>query len=201
MQSHAEMTWPASLAVTNLYATGGTTLPTARNTIEPEDVIRAKDFRRALAELRGANVAPFGSFYAAFIHPDQAYDLKQETGEGSWTAPHVYSQPDEIWTGEIGAFSGFRVVETPRAPLFADAGSSTTLTDVYAAIFMGRQALAKAFSTTDGNGAMPKVVLSPVTDLLARFRHLGWYWLGGYARFREASLRRVESSSSIGTNA
>ncbi len=132
---------------------------------------------------------------------NNSYDLRGETGAAAWRDPHTYSQPGEIWTGEVGAFEGFRFVESPRTPVFADAGSSTTLTDVYSTLFIGRQALAKAYSTTDGNGAMPKVVLSPVVDLLARYRHLGWYWLGGYGRFREASLRRVESSSSIGTNA
>jgi len=66
---------------------------------------------------------------------------------------------------------------------------------------MGRQALAKAFSTQDGNGAMPKVVRGNVTDLLMRLMPIGWYWLGGYGRFREASLRRIESASSIGVNA
>lgn len=182
------------------YATGGGTTPTARNTVEPGDTLTAHDVRVELARLRAAFAAPFGTYYAAFIHPDVSLDLKEETGSASWTDPHTYSQPEEIWTGEIGMFSGFRFVETASTPMFADAGSSTTLTDVYATLFMGRQALAKAYSTTDGNGAMPKVVLSPVTDLLARFRHIGWYWLGGYARFREASLRRVESSSSIGTN-
>jgi hypothetical protein len=39
-----------------------------------------------------------------------------------------------------------------------------------------------------------------VVDVLQRFQPVGWYWLGGYARFREASLRRVESASSIGAN-
>jgi N4-gp56 family major capsid protein len=66
---------------------------------------------------------------------------------------------------------------------------------------MGRQALAKAHSIVDGNGPFPRVVRGPVTDTLYRFQPIGWYWLGGYGRFREASLRRIESSSSIGENA
>jgi hypothetical protein len=83
----------------------------------------------------------------------------------------------------------------------SDGSGSTGTIDVYATLVMGRQALAKAYSVTDGNGAMPKVVRGEVTDLLRRFQPVGWYWLGGYGRFREASLRRVESSSSIGANA
>jgi N4-gp56 family major capsid protein len=184
------------------YATGGTTDPTARNTVEPNDTLTAWDVRRVLAELRGASVAPNrGGYYTAYIHPDVSFDLRGETGAAAWRDPHTYSQPGEIWSGEIGVFEGFRFIETPRAPVFADAGSSTTLTDVYATIFTGRQAIAKAYSTSEGNGAQPRVIMSPVVDKLKRFQPMGWYWLGGYGRFREAALRRVESASSIGTNA
>ena len=182
------------------YATGGSTDPTARNTVEPGDILTATDVRRALADLRGANVASFGGYYAATIHPDVSFDLRAETGAAAWRDPHTYSQPTEIWNGEVGVFEGFRFMETPRAAVFADAGSSTTLTDVYATLFMGRQALAKAYSSVDGNGPQPRVVFGPVVDHLRRFVPVGWYWLGGYGIFRQAAIRRVESSSSIGSN-
>lgn len=173
-----------------------------RTSLTPGNVLTADNVRRALAELRGASVAPnAGALYTAFIHPDVSFDLRRETGAAAWRDPHTYSQPNEIWSGEIGAFEGFRFIETPRAPVFADAGSSTTLTDVYATIFTGRQALAKAFAVGEGNGSQPRVIIGPVTDKLERFHPVSWYWLGAYGRFREEALRRVESASSIGTNA
>lgn len=175
---------------------------TSRNTVIPTDKLTAANARRALAELRGANVAPTrGNLYTAFIHPDVAYDLKGETGEAGWLAPHVYSEPGGIWASSMGSFNGFEWIETPRAPVFADAGSSTTLTDVYATLFMGRQAIAKGYSIADGNGSNPRIMPSPVVDHLRRFTGMGWYHLVGYARFREEALRRVESSSTIGSNA
>jgi N4-gp56 family major capsid protein len=175
---------------------------TARNTVEPVDTLLARNVRRARAELVGANVAPNrGNLYTAYIHPDVAYDFTGETGEAGWRAPHVYSSPENIWTSEIGAFGGFAFIETPRAPVFADAGSSTTLTDVYATLFTGQQAIAKAYSDVEGLGATPRVIMSPIVDKLKRFVPISWYHLVGYARFREASLRRVESASTIGTNA
>lgn len=183
------------------YATGGATDPTARNTVEPGDVLAGDDVRRALADLRGANVATIGGNYVSWIHPDVSYDLRGGTGGANWRDPHTYSDPSNIYNGEIGLFEGFRFVETPRAPVFADAGSSTTLTDVYRTMFAGRQALAKAWSFQDGNGPYPRVVLGPVTDKLRRNVPVGWYFLGGYSIFRQAALRAVESSSSIGTNA
>jgi hypothetical protein len=47
---------------------------------------------------------------------------------------------------------------------------------------------------------VPQIRRGPVVDSLMRFNPIGWYWLGGYGLFRQASLRRIESSSSIGAN-
>lgn len=184
------------------YATGGATDPTARNTVEPGDIITAHDVRRARVDLAGASVQPVdGVYYASVIHPDVAFDLRTETGSGAWRTPREYADPRDIYTGEVGAFEGFRFMESPRAPVFSDAGSSTTLTDVYATIFFGREALAKAYSTYEGRGPVPITIFGAVVDKLKRFQPVGWHWYGQYGIFRQAAVRRVESSSSIGTNA
>ena len=73
------------------------------------------DILAAQKNLRAQNVAPFGSYYAAVIHPDVAYDLQLT---GNYLAPHQYAQPAEIWAGEIGALNGFRFIETPRAEVY-----------------------------------------------------------------------------------
>ena len=187
-----------------IYGGGGATNPSSRTTVAAEDIIEANDIRKVTAQLRGANVPTFNGLYMAYIHPDVAYDLRKETGAAAWRDPHVYSDPGAIYNAEIGAFEGVRFIETPRAKVFADSSDGvggTGLVDVYCTHVMGRQALAKAYSSIDGNGAVPKVVRGPVVDTLNRLQPIGWYWLGGYGRFREASLRRIESSSSIGVNA
>jgi N4-gp56 family major capsid protein len=187
-----------------IYGGGGATNPSSRTTVAAEDIIEANDIRKVTAQLRGANVPTFNGLYMAYIHPDVAYDLRKETGAAAWRDPHVYSDPSAIYNAEIGAFEGVRFIETPRAKVFADASDGaggSGLVDVYCTHVMGRQALAKAYSSIDGNGAVPKVVRGPVVDTLNRLQPIGWYWLGGYGRFREASLRRIESSSSIGVNA
>lgn len=186
-----------------VYGTGGATTPTSRETVEASDVIAADDIRLVVARLRAANVATFNGDYMGYIHPDVSYDFRGANGAANFRDPHVYSDPANIYNGEIGKWESVRFIETSRAPKFEDASNgsgSTGNIDVYATLVMGRQALAKAYSTTDGNGANPKVVRGMVTDLLKRFQPVGWYWLGGYGRFREASLRRIESSSSIGAN-
>lgn len=186
-------------AGTNVRYSGNAT---SRATVDPGDNLTADNVRRARVDLVGANVMPVnGPLYWAFIHPDIAYDLRKETGAAAWRDPHTYSAPELIWSGEVGAFEGFRFIETPRAPLFADAGSSTTLTDVYATLFGGKQALAIAHSAAEGYARYPTIVKGPMVDALQRIQPIGWKWLGVHGRFREAALRRVESSSTIGANA
>jgi len=186
-----------------VYATGGSTTPSSRVTVQAEDIIAADDVRRVTAQLRAANVATFDGSYLGYIHPDVSYDFRSATDAAAWRTPANYVNPEGIYNGEIGKFESVRFIETPRAKVFTDASNGTSTTgsiDVYATHIMGRQALAKAYSVQDGNGAVPKIVRGNVTDILMRLQPLGWYWLGGYGRFREASLRRIESSSSIGSN-
>ena len=174
----------------------------ARTDINNADALKASDIRKAKANLRSQNVPNFNGFYTAYIHPNVAYDFTSETGAAAWRDPHTYSQPGEIWAGELGAFEGFRFIETPRAPVFAASGSSSggAASNVYGTICVGRQALAKAWSMVDGNTEQPHVVPGPVTDYLRRFVPWGWYWLGGYGRYREASIQRIESGSSLTYN-
>jgi hypothetical protein len=88
------------------------------------------------------------------------------------------------------------MIETPRALLVADGGSTTN--DAYGSVIIGQQAMAKAYSTM--YGADPSVVFGPVTDSLRRFQPVGWYAMCGYGRFREAAIRRIETTSTIGAN-
>jgi N4-gp56 family major capsid protein len=67
----------------------------------------------------------------------------------------------------------------------------TPVTRVFSTIVAGKQALAEAVAVE------PNVVIGPVTDSLMRFRPIGWYGVLGFARYREASLFRIESGSSI----
>jgi N4-gp56 family major capsid protein len=187
-----------------IYATGGATDPTARNEISTDDLLVANDVRKAVAQLRKANVPTINGSYVGFIHPDVSYDFRSATDASAWRTPANYVNPEGIYNGEIGMFEGVRFMESPRAPLFADAGNgsgSTGTIDAYGTLIMGRQALAKAISLGGEYGAQPTIVYGTVTDLLQRFRPVGWKHFVGYGVFRQEALRRIESASSIGTNA
>lgn len=186
-----------------IYATGGATDPSSRTTINSDDVLAANDVRRVVAQLRKANVPTINGSYVGMIHPDVSYDFRSATDAAAWRTPANYVNPQGIYTGEIGMFEGVRFVEAPRAPLFANAsdnsGSAGTI-DVYGTLIMGRQALAKGISLGGEYGAQPSIVYGTVTDILKRFRPVGWKHFVGYGVFRQEALRRIESASSIGTN-
>jgi N4-gp56 family major capsid protein len=187
-----------------IYATGGATDPTSRTTINSDDTLSANDVRKVVAQLRGANVPTINGSYVGFIHPDVSYDFRSDTDAAAWRTPANYVNPEGIYNGEIGMFEGVRFMESPRAPLFANASDnsgSTGTIDVYGTLVMGRQALAKGISLGGEYGAQPTVVYGTVTDILQRFRPIGWKHFVGYGVFRQEALRRIESASSIVANA
>ena len=114
-------------------------------------------------------------------------------------------------TSQLGFNAQFTVATVPTTTTLTvsvlglsnvNAGTSLTLVvssvDVYGTLVMGRQALAKAFSTGGGYGEQAVIVDVPVIDTLRRFTGIGWKHFVGYAPFRQAALYRIESGSSIG---
>ena len=114
-------------------------------------------------------------------------------------------------TNQTGFNRQFTVVTAPTTTTLTvdvtglsnvNAGTSLSLTvsavDVYGTLVMGRQALAKAYSTGGGYGAQAQIVDVPVIDTLRRFTGVGWKHFVGYSVFRQAAMYRIESGSSIG---
>lgn len=169
----------------------------SRGAITSSNTITSNAVREQVAALRTASVPTFsGGSYIGFIHPDVVYDFIGATGTADLRSFQIRQDAAGVRQGSIGVFDGVDFIETPRALLVTDGGSSTT--DVYGTVIIGQQALAKAFSTMYGEN--PSVVFGPVTDSLRRFQPVGWFSMCGYGRFREAAIRRIESASSIGSN-
>lgn len=189
------------LARTPLDASANTTFGGSASTATTEAQVIATDFLNAArikgqhAALAGANVAPWdmsGNYYAGIIHPDVAYQVKVETGDGAWVSPKQYVEPQGIYVNEIGAFGGFRWVETSRVDVENGGGSGNV--DTYTTYFLGRECLAKA-------EAVPvSIEIGTVADKLNRFYPVGWYTLAGWGLFRTAAVRINYSASSLGTN-
>lgn len=194
---------------TNVAYSTGTTFATtgteaAANRLAITDNFNGNMVRFATAKLRAANVNPWmDGMYRGYMHPDTAYDFKGSTGGTNWSDPHIYSSPEAIFNGVVGAFQGVVWIESPRCPIVADAGNglgAAGTIDSYQSIVVGQQAMAKAFSEHPEYGQQPIWVDTPVIDLLRRFKGAGWKHLVRYGIFRQASLWRLESASSIGAN-
>ena len=166
---------------------------TTTNTIDAADTISVADIRNAVTELRTNKALPrLGELYAAYLHPRQAADLRAESGTGGFQDIVKYTDnvSKTIIPGSVGVIEGAFVVETPRVPFAANTNSPAV--NVYKAVVAGREALAEAM------GQDINTVIGPEIDALRRFRTIGWYYFGGFARLREAALYRIETSASAG---
>jgi len=106
-------------------------------------------------------------------------------------------------TTNTGVNGTYTIASTPSTTTFtysltasnitsvADTGT-VTFTNNYRAIVAGREALAEA------QAADISTVIGPEIDALRRFRTIGWYYFGGFARLREAALYRIESAATNG---
>jgi len=173
---------------TNVFYGGDAT---ATNEIVAADVMTGSLIRKSVSKMRAGNSVPReGMLYAAYMHPEVAFDLRSETGALSFEDIRKYTDPNvgNVLNATTGVYGGAYVVETPRATVAADGASSI---NVYRSIIAGQQALAEATAVEPG------IVQGPIVDKLMRARPIGWYSLQGWAIYRQDSLRRIETSPSI----
>lgn len=198
------------VAGSNVYFGNGGAGP--RNTLNSTNLLRAADVRRRVANLNSDSVQRIlNGYYKGFMAPEVEVDFREETGTPGWRDPHTYSQPEQIWNGETGSFEGVSWIVTPRltaanletaqggAGGFVNGGATGGASgnfDVFPVLILGNQALAKTWSTLVSS-PMPNVILGAVTDKLRRFVPVGWYWNGGYGRFREQAIRRIEVTTTM----
>ena len=70
--------------------------------------------------------------------------------------------------------------------------------DVYATLIMGKECLAKAYSTGGGYGLDPVIGDVPVVDVAQRITGVYWKHFYGVSVFRQAAMYRIESGSALG---
>lgn len=129
-----------------------------------------------------------GDAYLAMIHGSVAFDLMGETGGRGWRDSRTYTNPQDLYTGELGEFEKVRYVNNSRCKI----NTAATSADVYTTYFWGAQAIAEAV------GLEPEIRLTGPNDTLARFLNTGWYGVIGWNVFRQEALRHVRSNSSLG---
>lgn len=164
---------------------------TSTGAVTSTDYLAGAQLRKAVTKLRTNKVPAWGGdFYAGGIHPHVIHDLREATGQNEWRLPHEYAAGNQIplWTGEFGEFEGIRFVQNTRTRTATDGSTSAK---VYRTFIQGREAIAEKV-VEEFNP-----VVGPVVDKLQRFRTIGWYGVWGIALYRDESLMRLESSSSV----
>jgi N4-gp56 family major capsid protein len=172
---------------TNVYYAGATATNTV--TLTAAATFASSNARKTVAKMRGNNAHyRKANLFWAGIHPYVSHDLRAETGAGSWRQPHEYQGNDNIWAGEIGSYEGAFYVENSRMYNATDGAASAP---VYRTLFAGAEAFSQAVAEE------PHIVFGLKTDKMLRFTPVSWYGVLGFAIYRQESLYRVESGSSV----
>lgn len=168
---------------------GAMTFAGTTNAVAATDLMKSRDIRATVTRMRARNAMPrLGDLFVHYLHPDQSYDLRTESGAANWRTPHEYNANGAIWAGTIGEFEGAMHIESPRIYFAADGAAAAR---VYRSQMVGRQALAEAVAQEFG------VVIGPITDKLMRFRPLGWHGVAGWSIYRQECLQRIETSATL----
>ena len=85
------------------------------STAANNDYMSITAIRKAVRCLKVNNAKKINGDFCAIIHPDVAYDLMEDS---RWINVKTYSDPDDIYEGEIGKIEGVRFVETSEAKVF-----------------------------------------------------------------------------------
>lgn len=140
----------------------------------------------AISMLETGNVLPFrNGQYVLLTSPQGAQQLKNERDSGGFryvTARNEGTAGNSIYRGTIGEVEGADIVVSNSVP------NGTSL-------LIGKDALAKVFSTMEGYGQSPQTIAAPQTDKLRRFMSWGWLHYVGYSMFDVRSIVKIEHAA------
>lgn len=146
---------------------------------------------QVVAFLEAQNAPRFeDGYYRCVIHPYAAYDIKRDP---RWRKPHEYSDPKNIYNGEIGEYGGVRFVNTSEAKIYSGTGCPTGLS-VFGTLFFG----ANAYGVTDIEGENLETIVKPLgsgEDPLNQRATVGWKAMEAAEILIENYMVRVESCS------
>jgi N4-gp56 family major capsid protein len=99
-------------AGTNVQYAGG---KSARSELTSECVMTVEEIRKAVRTLKNNKANPIDRDFVAIVDPDVAFDLMSDS---AWENVKTYSDPKDMYSGEIGRLYGVRFVETTEAKVF-----------------------------------------------------------------------------------
>ena len=185
--------------ITREVINGGTNVQYAegqvssRSALTKDHVLTVNAIRRAVRKLKVMNAPTINGYYAGIIHPDCSYDLMNDE---KWVNVKTYSDPEDIYTGEIGRIERVRFVETSEAKVFEKAGASSA--NVYSTLIVGANAYGVTEITGGGLRHIVKQLGSGGTeDPLEQRATVGWKLAKTAEILVDEYMVRIETGSSF----
>lgn len=179
---------------TNVIFSGG---KEARTDLDATSLLTVDDVKKAVRLLKTQNAEQISGSWVGIIHPDIAYDL---TNDPAWKDVKTYSDPSDIYEGEIGKIYGVRFVETTEAKIWAKAGAGSRA--VYSTLILGDNAYGVTEITGGGLQHIVKQLGSAGTgDPLDQRATAGWKATKVAERLVENYMVRIESASTFNPTA
>lgn len=175
---------------TNVIFSGG---KDARADLDTTSLLTVDDVKKAVRLLKNQNAEQISGAWVGIIHPDIAYDL---TNDEAWKDVKTYSDPSDIYEGEIGKIFGVRFVETTEAKVWAGAGNGGRA--VYSTLILGDNAYGVTEISGGGLQHIVKQLGSAGTgDPLDQRATAGWKATKVAERLVENYMVRIESASTF----
>ena len=175
---------------TNVIFAGG---KSARGDLDASSLLTVDDVKKAVRLLKNQNAEKINGSWVGIIHPDISYDL---TNDPAWKDVKTYSDPSDIYEGEIGKLYGVRFVETTEAKIWAKGGSGNQA--VYSTLILGDNAYGVTEISGGGLEHIVKQLGSAGTaDALNQRATAGWKATKVAERLVENYMVRIESGSTF----
>lgn len=166
-------------------ADGTETAVTSRSALDDTCQLTVDVVQQVVAKLRAQNAPTIGGKYVAIIHPFVAYDLMRDK---EWIDAHKYSNPTNLYEGEIGEIAGVRFVQTTEAKIYEGG--------VFGSLFLGDGAYGVTEITGGGLQTIVKQKGSAGTaDPLDQRSSVGWKAIKTAELLIPNYIVRVESKS------
>ena len=166
----------------------------SREALTKDHVLTVDAIRRAVRMLKIMNAPTINGYYAGIIHPDCSYDLMNDE---KWVNVKTYSDPEDIYQGEIGRIERVRFVETADAKIWEKAGADGT--NVYSTLIIGANAYGVTELTGGGLQHIVKQLGSGGTeDPLDQRATVGWKLAKTAEILVDEYMVRIETASSFG---
>jgi N4-gp56 family major capsid protein len=180
MQSGTNVTYCPKIG-----ADGSETAVTSRASLDETCQLTVDVVQQVVAKLRAQNAPTIGGKYVAIIHPFVAYDLMRDK---EWIDAHKYSNPTNLYEGEIGEIAGVRFVQTTEAKIYEGG--------VFGSLFLGDGAYGVTEITGGGLQTIVKQKGSAGTaDPLDQRSSVGWKAIKTAELLIPNYIVRVESKS------